>query len=446
VWILVGVLLKLLLEQLDTDRYIELATYDWLQFRLSTAVRQEIPTVLDISNLPGGTREDDPTSRPDLKSLIQAVAALKPRAIGVDLDCGPVASDSVLQKRQDRDFLESCLETETRYQVPIFLGVERSLDRSPDQWLGGARYRQLAAHMYFPKLPQPIEGQEPLVREAERANLWLELEDVHAKCPSLAAALTGARLRPSDASRLPPSGQPPRPVSVEVQYRTHHPRPLLRRFVRWSDDHDFLVNYGPLPRLREATHRHQMVFAEDVKADGADFQGKLVLIGRAEKPQADLHLVPGRCQIVPGVMVQACAAYSLDQAPLYELTSAGRLAIDALLGALIVGLVTLARYLDDRHRPTHPSAGGHLGHPGPTTAEHGLHGLALTVVLAGVLLGVTALVRLSGLMWDDFLFVIGALLIHSPIEDSLEVIWRWVRYNLPRLGPEPAASDHKRGH
>src|SRR5439155_1665128 len=98
---------------------------------------------------------------------------------------------------------------------------------------------------------------------------------------------------------------------------------------------------------------------------------------------------------------------------LYELTPLGRVAMDSTLALLILGTITAVRFRF--LRAAHAEV-----------AEERLQRLLTWGVIVAAFLAGTTLIRQTRLMWDDFLMVIGVLLLHPVVEQALH----WA---MPRL-------------
>lgn len=118
---------------------------------------------------------------------------------------------------------------------------------------------------------------------------------------------------------------------------------------------------------------------------------------------------------VPGVYLHASATYTLLEAPLFRLTHAGRIVGDAFAAGLVFGPVFLTGLYFQRK--------GRVG-----GIPHSLHAiLTVTVIVLVASIG-HLLVRQVRLLWTDYLMVVGALLLHGPIERLTEhVLDRFIR-------------------
>jgi hypothetical protein len=128
----------------------------------------------------------------------------------------------------------------------------------------------------------------------------------------------------------------------------------------------------------------------------------------------DVFVVPGKPSPYAGVLIHACAAYTLIRAPLYQLTPPGRALFDFLFASAIVLILALIRW----HYETR------AGRP---VAEIRLHVLLTIVTIGIVVFGAVVLVNVTRLMWDDFILVVAALLLHGLLQYCLHRLGRWRR-------------------
>lgn len=153
----------------------------------------------------------------------------------------------------------------------------------------------------------------------------------------------------------------------------------------------------------------------------------MVLLGDSAMEKPDFFAVPNT-PLHPGVFLHACAAYTLVTAPLYEFTTFGRVGAD-LLFALFV-LVGVTGYRLHKYRQKREVIEASRPHYFFTL-------LAVAVIVL--------IVRESRLMWDDFLFVCAALLLHSFVEESLPAAVKWQRQELHKLDAALSGGTTKGG-
>ena len=154
---------------------IKRMAYAFIQARLAMT-REDSPSevaVVDITGLPPcktGSGKDTVFPRQALKEALDAVLAQHPAAIGVDLDfapgpnvsCAPSAPTASAEKIWD--FTDrggpQLFQFALGKDAPIFLGVFRTQDLTPSQWLGGEAYAKLAAALLVPPEKSVSEGNE----------------------------------------------------------------------------------------------------------------------------------------------------------------------------------------------------------------------------------------------------------------------------------------------
>lgn len=373
-FIVLSLALSVGFEHTAFGRHVQEIGYDWLLKRLSP---ERVPVVvLDISaleptpfNLQG--QSGNATSRRTLQDLIEAITKQDARAIGVDIDFSPDSSGYVWPR--DPEFFEFCL----RNKVPVFLGISRTESLPPDKWLGSEDYEGLAASMIIPN------------RDTRKMPKWIRVGKDSGW--TLSAALAGG--------------------FQESQ----------SRISKWLHDHglveqvaerelgegvgvgEFPVDYSPLRTLIE-DKTLRTINPEVIRDQGHLLRGKIVLIGRGLLENDEDHFkVAGFEQEIPGVYIHACAAYTLHDAPLYELTWLSRLGIDLML-SLFVFLAVIGVRLYYMNRTTR------------TVATHRLQifftGL---VMIVGFSASIIFLIQ-ARVIWSDFILVLAVLGLDVPIE------------------------------
>ena len=371
----------------------------WLAYRTSTLLQtplmssgrnEDVPVaVLDIRELREQTPLGQPLPRRNLRDIINALLAQerKPRAIAmyVDFSHKDVNSDP---RTSDQEFFSFCKEKSQSSGVPIFLGVtNKTLAGPPEQWLEFPEFQELAVNISLPKSPAGVR----------QAHSWLDFETYRARSTSLSMAL--ASQYPGGNRELPAA---------------------LRWAVMWSNDkketgfvhRDFLINYGPLEQLQDTYppgNRLTAIYEDDIVSHEELFGDKLVIVGNAAEGQ-DLHAIPLQRQPVPGIYVHACAAYTLAKARLYQLTLPGRLVLDVLLSTLILGTIAGVSFGIYRFKR-------HLAQMGRVKQ------LIRWLVAFMALIAVAYLVRRTRLIWDDFIFIIIAVVLSTVLFRLFEKVW-----------------------
>jgi CHASE2 domain-containing sensor protein len=394
--VLLGV--KKLVEETDIGVRIEALSYDLLQLHLSPAKDLQV-VVLDISDIPmtpvlgahPGTVTDREPLRKIVESLTGKIDANRPTAIGLDVDFSPDAHGYA--HPDDPTLFEEFLRLEQQRKIPIRVGVNSSLALGPQKWLGDPKYNDLASCVVIPHAEKGHSAwymPESIVVKYKAPSFG----GIDEHCTAMGVALANAVVKP-----VPPG----------IGW--------FAETFRQIDDNEqvlkseFLVDYSPLEKLRSSAKE-----IYDSSADvpiNVDVGGKIVLLGRTQNTM-DMFTVPGRPeQPYAGVFLHACAAYSLLQRRLYRLTEPGRVALDILFSLAIFGPLLWWRLsLHKRGKEVV------LGHRIP-----GLVSLLLALVL--VVAAIT-LVRVTHLMWDDFLLVAIVLVVHTPIEEHTVEFGKWL--------------------
>lgn len=379
---------KFVFELTDVERRMEAYGYEVLQSYLPPFTsRENMPVVVvDIGKLEGGT-EEHPTPRAKLKEIIGAIAKESPKAIGVDVDFSPEENGG-WQDDEDPEFFNYCLSI-TEKGVPVFLGVDRSLESPPNAWLGLERFKSLAAGMRF---------QFP---DTNRIILWVKPAETSERIPSLSLAL--AKSYREDLLKPPALFAP---MLEDIEDHNQQTETLAGSEFTYSNA---IVNYSNLEALESQSL--STISATSIGEHGTRFRNKLVLIGRMSNTD-DKHIVVGRNTAIPGILLQASATYTLAKSPLFEFSSRARILIDLILPLFIMIVIAYVRYRN---------------HHVNKYNWHGKVWKAIIVTTALVFVGGIVLVRWAGIIWFDFLVVIMALLLHPLIEKKVEAwLYRWI--------------------
>jgi hypothetical protein len=374
------------LERQPAGKELLQTAYNLLQMRLAPSQSTDLPvTVVDSSSIrtafvKRGTDTEEATTRLPLQQLITALTKYQPAAIGIDMDFSPDQYGYIMP--DDPGFFQFCLD-ETTHGTPIVLGFQRSEGQPPDAWLGSKYYESLAANISIPRrdtwrLPQSIHVDRPIT-----------------DCPTMSKALW-------QKTTQRPSREIKRWPSWAFQIFTQH------KEEEFDSCNEYLVDYGALDRLEKTLQPGEIEKPADTQALDRRIRGKVILIGDANMDMAaDLFVVAGRTEPVPGVFVHASGVYTLLHPPLLsELTLAGRVAVDSLLSFLVFGTIAAIRLTYSRT-------------PEREVDTERLQGrLTFLVVCLGLLFGVV-LVREVRILWVDFLFVTVALILHPTAHRSL---------------------------
>jgi CHASE2 domain-containing sensor protein len=403
--------IKIAVEQTRLGKQLSLMIYDFLSLSLSA---DNVPvTVVDISDLEPenfdvGGRAGRATPREALREIIQAISENNPKAIGVAIDFSPDANGYIHPR--DPEFFEFCLDLQRKSGVPVFLGIYRNRSEPAENWLGDKKYQMLAANLLIPNDSRrmlseiQVAGERTPGRLAEASKpgraMSVALADSYGQ-ESGGPSIWLQQLRESVIDRLSSAG------FIEKTFE--------KRLGPGLTVTEFLVDFSQLDYIEAGTIRtiNPEVLRDQIHR--RRFAGKVVLIGDATLGKAtDLFVVPGRDRPYPGIFLHACAAYTLIEAPLYEVTGRGRLGIDIFFSLAILSAVILIRlYYKNR------TAG--KGTP------HRLQGIFTLLIVIAAMIGAVVFVRATRVMWDDFLLAPVVIVFHPSLERRLGNFWEWLR-------------------
>jgi CHASE2 domain-containing sensor protein len=391
-----------------SGRVFESATYHILQQRLSETLGKydDVPiTIVDISPLEpqeveSGLGGDKATPMRDLLQLLQAVASAGPAAIGIDVDLSP-GLDPLQKEPLDvapgaLEFLKGAEKIHQTLAIPVALGIYRTESDPPATRLGFPRYSHLAASMTIPA----HESTEVRVMDRFILPKHDGIPDASEKVVSLSAALV-----PED-----------RETRAGTVARMLKAMGLIGNAnIRESESlqaNEFPVDFSPARALLES--RIVAKTSADVIRQAHRFSGRIVLIGDGDPDKTDAldtYAIPGGHpgQLIPGIYVHACAAYTLLCAPLFEFTYLGRLLADILVFLIAFGPLAIWRL---RRSPDESQV---------RTRE-----VFLAFLSALILIGLAhTLIRTTRILWTDFVIGIVAIVIHVAAGDipSKFVLW-----------------------
>lgn len=381
-------------------RGFQSSSYVWLQSRLRPPVsRDDLPVaIVDIHQLAPIEKQVNEikfsvTPRTELLELISKVADQRPSVIGVDIDFSP-NQFGYMDLENDQVFFRKLMEI-SKNKVPIFLGIRRSQDKFPQKWLGAAEFNSLAASIWIPPderkvLKSIVVSNESATESARGRSMSLALAEAYLKHPNESSS--GWIVRRDSQEQLAPN------VKAE----------------------EFLVDFSPLKLMRDLrlTTRNPSTIGDL----GWTLQNKVVLIGDGETTDTrDTFLVPNvnYPSGIAGIFKHAAGVYTLIKAPLYELTTLGRIVVDFLLALMVLIPVALVRRKVAQD-------------PGSTFAEHtAVLTFTVVVIVVAFIVGVM-LVHLTRVMWDDLPFVIVALSLHRVIAKIVYFCWTGAK-QIPEL-------------
>jgi CHASE2 domain-containing sensor protein len=389
---------KIGLEQTRFGQQLEQMTVNLLQLRLADAARGRPVrvAVVDTSGLlqiPTGTGDNgEPiTPRKELAEIIGAVARSGPTAIGIDIIFQPDERGHL--PADDEYFLDSCLQlkNDRGERIPTFVGIYDSIARGPAGWLGEERFGSLGTLIVVPK----SEGSEPTTRIPSSLHFKGDSGDVIV--PSLSSALGRAA------------------VTNEVQRRwlgrflhVHFPAMIESEIVRQvtlMEAHEFHIDFGTTSAITAGTIPAKR--SSDLEGKASTLRGKVVLVGRGSLGKTnDVFNVPGQGN-EPGIYVHAAAVNTLLETPLYTLTRAGRILADILAALVPLGVIFATEISRCRHAMSKSL--------GEKFTRSIAIGMAIVIVVVGYFW-----IDWTGILWTDFLMVIGALFLHGPAEQVID--------------------------
>ena len=335
----------------------------WMSFRFlqrRLVPSADVPvTIVDIGRL----RPDASgvTPRYTLRSIVMAVAANRPKAIGIDIDFSPMEAGSATGTfRQfvtggDMEFFDDCRKLRDDRHVPVYLGIYRTRALPPDQWLGLPKYSELAAALLVPaearKVPQSLHTKNGLTMSSALVHAYTKEEPLDRKWLAFTRVSEHGTVQES-------------PVDYSVtDYLTTHALTICGESLcdsghNWERIHDKMVLIGDLTSYEDP-------FTSPIGEDP-----------------------------VPGVLIHAAAAYTAVGSPLYEIDERLEGWIDP---ALAISFIVFIAYVRLRF--------------GERYNEHRLL-ILLTTAAVLCVLAFGALVNAHRILWDDFLIVAVALAIH----------------------------------
>jgi CHASE2 domain-containing sensor protein len=394
---------KWCIEHHSLYRSLQFTCYSWLQSRLRPPLsRDDLSVViLDIHELaPVETEVNGKkftvTPRAELLNLIKVVAKNKPSVIGVDIDFSP--NEFGYLDTDDPRFFRDLMKIKADEGIPIFVGIKRSQNKSPEKWLGVTEFASLAATIMIP----PNDDRKML--------RWVEVPqssgDGSKRGQSMCSALAQALMK------------------REQSERQSHGWFLTQESEEQVDSNlkagEFLVDFSALKLLMDLrlTTRNSTTVSDL----GWTLKDKAVLIGDGETSDArDTFPVPdlNHRRGIPGIFKHASGVYTLIKAPLYEMTTLGRLTADFALSLMVLVPLAIVRWMVTKRAKS-------------PFAEHTAIGVFTVLATLVVLIIGVMFVHLTRVMWDDFLFVIVALWLHTPIAALIDSSWTAAK-KLPKI-------------
>jgi CHASE2 domain-containing sensor protein len=384
---------------------IQRVCYSWLQSQLvPPSKRSELPIViLDIRDLEYttttvGEEKFKLTPRKPLMELVEAALPHKPAAIGIDIDFSPAKFG--YRDLDDPKHFRRLLELRQQYQVPIYLGINRSQNKESQFWLNSPEFESLAAN-----IDKPDDNRKMFEWTAGAGSQVAKFDSQRPKELTMAKALQIA----VDPNATQLSTGASWVIRQLAESRTRYGMPAR----------EFLVDFSALQMLEDSKLR--TIDPQVVKNQGRLFTGKAVLIGDGSSYEArDTVRVPLKDDpSVPGIYLHACAAYTLIKAPLYELTGPARFLADLVLALIVLISVIAARaYIQKRQERFAEKRATYIF----------IFGITIVVVLLGIVF-----IHKTRVIWDDFLFVLIALWIHPAVDHTLWQGVSWFKTGFPEF-------------
>ena len=172
------------------------------------------------------------------------------------------------------------------------------------------------------------------------------------------------------------------------------------------DVHEFWVDYSPIETIKNVAMRTINAAALGDSIAMSKIEDKVVILGNVSGT-GDTFVVRGR--EYAGVLLHACAAYTLITGPLFAVTAGGRIFIDILCILIVLASITCIRFYYQRERKT-------------VATQRVQFVLTLLLLLVPLAAGV-AFVSSTRLLWNDFLLTGTSLLLHPSLEHRLSGVW-----------------------
>lgn len=389
--LILGLVLFLVVEMIhhiadgtDFGTRMRLWAYDRLQpnmpkpeGRLPIVVADLKDNFADLSDL------DRRTDRQKLAELLKSVAdhyeatGQGPLAIGIDIEFGlqRTPTDEVPDERPagTSEVVKQALRLAQAKPrpIPVFLAVYEGLPLGANTLLGDEAAKSLMVHAAV-----------PMVGKSGLSTLYDGIEIDGELYPSVVGALAQAYFKEfGEPKKLPDFLMTSRGEPFELS------APKINSAT-------YFVNYGALDELVTGTVSLDDPAAPSRSSVAQELNQRVVLIGRSTDA-ADLHSIPNRENLYPGVYLHALGLYSRVQSPVGEFQPwlATTLALTASLFVLILTSAVRRMYawaapeVDDRKLRIWTTLG--------------LIGLTLW--------GSVALIRHFGVLWTDYLLVALAL-------------------------------------
>jgi len=380
---------------------------EWIQRQLAVHGRKKTPSVcvIDLTKSVPDCFETGriPVPRSLMTEVIEMVALLNPRAIGVDVDLSPLGVETA-DPDNDPAFFLHCMDYSTRGStaIPVVLGVSRTVGGGHHYWFADSSYASLLAgailHPTAARLPR---GQ--LV-------LWVEAATPHEATTRL-WSLSAQMVRRATREGLEHSPDSWEKTGFEPDWwiwrqlvksveSNQLGNPGDRTFMRIGN---IVGDFSNIIALQKPPYT---IPVEDLhKPEVQEFiRDKYVILGFSHGAStSDLFCVPGSDEPVAGVYLHASGVESLIQQPLLRLVDpwgkwALMFALATVVAAIAGGIVLL------RHRR-------HM--------EQDLEVIGGGINNAALVIGLVACILYVGVVrvcWDDFLLALPFMTLSPIIE------------------------------
>lgn len=371
---------------------LRLLVYDLIHAGLSA--RGDSVVVIDITDI---ANELDAhgralTSRKALREVLDAVVECAPRSVGLDIDLSPDVGTPL--PADDVAFLEACQRAgaggATTPPVPVFVGVDRTRDHVSAEWLGDARFQDLAATLV---LDRRDNRALPIAYQSASAT----------PLPGLGFAIARAH-------------------SPERVTRERYPAWIANSILPEFEDRveagvrvtNALVDYSAVEKLA-AERVLGATNAAAIRAQASRIRGRAALIGYAHPDRArdNAIVIPGSRRSYPGIYGHAAAAVTLLEGKLYEPSHLVAALADLAMVAGVLLLVGAIRWYA-------------LAHRGVDVRERRLHLLLVLVASGLVVVAAIPAAAATRIIWSGSITVIAALWIEfwrEPLVHAARGLW-----------------------
>jgi class 3 adenylate cyclase/CHASE2 domain-containing sensor protein len=270
-----------------------------------------LPVIIDISKrMPG--LPDRPTNLEELDRIIKALAAMSPKAIGVDIDFSP--GNTLIRPTDWHIFSQwrQLTRPEDFKPISVKLGVFRRLYDASKNWLGRPEFWSLAAGIAMPGDSQT--NYYYVQAGSNQGDRLLQMAAALFEATGGKEPLTGGVL--------------PRLYSEITSNRKHGV---------------YVVDYSYLQELLD----HQVVRYDDtqlLKAFEDKIKDNVVLIGDVAYGE-DKFALAHTIQPISGILIHACSLMTLRKGPLRYVDQRGSIILDLILSLTSLLIVAVLPFI-----------------------------------------------------------------------------------------------------